>query len=378
MVADERQEAARCGMNATEAYLYSLYLRCGIDAGSIVVTTKSHPVGCYRLDQIDLATQAIQSQPDTYIKVNLMDAEAMKARLAEKRQENRFAQVVGTANEVKTIVSLHLDVDADKPGYLDRDTTLRRLDEMPVKPSMIINSNSFYGGFHAYWFLANPYKIACEDDREFIKTIALRWQARLRTLLDGKLDSTANIDRVLRAVGSRRSNGNNVNIHRMLPECRYTLRELSLPADDAELKKDSCSVVRKLITKTLGPCKDSDEPITEYIRASSITVADLLLEAGYTSLRGDEWRRPNSESGSRSLKIATKLDKPGINMFSGGDPNFGCHQKDGSVGQFYPIEAVFVNLRYDGDWKAAAKWCREQISARLCKEVDQRRIPVCQ
>jgi hypothetical protein len=358
-------------MNAdhTLCWMRHLYDRCKLGDGHIVIVAANKSKSCtwrsvasIPCRHIEQAAQVATSLPDLYVKVNLMDADAMAQRLAEKRLTNPRAQITGNRDEVKTVVSFHLDVDANKPGYLDRETTLALLDKMPKPPTMVVNSKGSVGGFHAYWCLREPFRIQTPADREYISKLTLRWQRRLDELTGGKLDSTANIDRVLRTVGSQRSSGEFVSLQYDRPDAIYSLRDLALPPSGDEIRSEAQRVVTKQINEILGPCKSTGQPISDYIRAASVTVEALLEAHGYQRLRDDEWIRPNSESGSRSLKIATKLGTPGINVFSGSDPHFPCLQRDQRVGRFYSLEEMFVRLRHGGDWKAAARWCAEKIS----------------
>ncbi len=356
---------------ATLHYLRTLYGRCTRDDGVLVVCARGNdfifPIGTFRLNQLSEAAKAIHSRPDLYLKVNLMDPDAMAARLGIKRESNPRAVVVGNALEVKTIVSLHYDFDANKTGYLDRQTVLAALDSMPVPPSMIVNSDSYCGGYHGYWLLQNPYRIESKTDRDFIRNVSSRWLAKLKALLNEKVDATQNIDRLLRPAGSHRANGNWVNLHRMLPECRYSLLELTLPIDEAEIEAKAAKAAKRQIKATLGTdVEQNDTPITEYLDSTRLTVDDLLERAGYTNLGSNQWLRPNASSRARTLIASDK----GINVFSGGCPDFDCLTKDGSPGAFYGIEAVFVNLFHNKDWRAAANWCRAEIFKKQCEGVD--------
>lgn len=354
-------------MNAgeTAAWLDALYSRCTPDDGEVVFvdSTKRKTVGTAiagKQDSLVHAANAINGRLDQYVKINPMDGEAILAR-AGSDEKRRF--IVGKADEVKTIISFHLDCDAGKSSkYHSRETMLKLLNKkMPHKPSLIVNSDGPEGGFHAYWLLANPFRITSEEDRDYIKSLAKRWQEKLNVFAGGKLDSTANIDRVLRVVGQKRKNGNVVSSHAYHPDRLYSLRELTVPLSLNEIKTVAQSAVKKQNRETLGNCEQSNQPITAYIDASSLTVEHMLTESGYKSLGGNEWIRPGSESGSRSLKLATDLDRAGINVFSGSDPNFCCNQQDGSVGRFYSIDQMFVALRHDGNWRTAAKWCHGEI-----------------
>ncbi|WP_182865024.1 hypothetical protein [Stieleria mannarensis] len=214
----------------TAAWLESLYGNCTADDGEIVIVEPSkrkllsvHPVGSG--DALVDAAKALAGKEGHYLKINLMDAQAMRER---SRREGKGRFLTGNLSEVKTIVSLHLDCDAGKSSrYHSREAMLWILGQMPHKPTLIVNSDGSDGGFHAYWILERPHRIADDDDRERVKGIAKRWEQRLNNLADGKLDSTANIDRVLRVVGQRRTDGNLVFCHDYEPSRVYTLDQLS-------------------------------------------------------------------------------------------------------------------------------------------------------
>tara|TARA_R110002073_G_scaffold177188_9_gene335143 strand:+ start:5213 stop:6202 length:990 start_codon:yes stop_codon:yes gene_type:complete len=211
---------------------------------AVVAANKKHPVGFYRVDELDKAAKAMFGQDDLYIKVNLMDSKAI---------QSRGPYAVGNRQEVKTIVSFHLDFDAGKDDrYLSRDEALAAMNRMPHPPSIIVNSDGEEGGFHPYWLLDEPYRIKSDDDREFISSLTYRWQTRLNELAAGKLDSTANIDRVLRVVGGNRSNGNRVQIHEYYPHRRYSVEQLTIPATDAEIVADATNSVKALFRSAIG------------------------------------------------------------------------------------------------------------------------------
>ena len=349
------------GMTETAAWLDALYGHCSKDLGEIIFVSpcKRRTVFADHVgSQKDLikAAEAIDGKAGHYLKINLMDGYAM---LDRSKREKKGWYIVGNKSEVKTIISFHLDVDAGKSDkYLSRGEALEALDKMPREPSMVINSDGDTGGFHAYWLLQEPFKIERDGDRDFISELAVRWQNRLNKLAGGKLDATANIDRVLRVVGQPRCDGGMVTCHEYHDDRRYSLRDLTLPKDVRQVKKAAEVTAKRILKESLGDCRESNQPISEYIRAANITVEGLLSDAGYEPLSNDEWLRAGSESGARSLKIATKHD--GINVFSGNDPNFeGCD--DGSVGRFYSTEAVFVHFRHEKNWKKAARWCHEKI-----------------
>ncbi|MDV6034390.1 MAG: hypothetical protein F9B45_30715 [Phycisphaera sp. RhM] len=216
----------------TAAWLETLYGQCTRDDGEIVLVhpTKKRLESCHMIGSgyaLVAAAKAMDGKCGYYLKINPMNADAMRER---SRREGKGINIVGKADEVKTIVSFHLDCDAGKSSkYHSRNAMLRILGRMPHKPTLIVNSDGSDGGFHAYWILDKPHRITDDEDRERIKAAAKRWEQRLNTLADGKLDATANIDRVLRVVGQRRQNGNLVYAHDYEPRRVYTLDQLTLP-----------------------------------------------------------------------------------------------------------------------------------------------------
>lgn len=209
----------------TAAWLDILYSQCSEDDGSIVVVSSKrnsvvsvHPVGSGR--RLVDAARSMHGHHGCYLKINLMDQQAMEQRAAKTGKT-----VVGNRKEVKTMVSLHLDVDAGKGGkYVNRKHALWALGNMPKPPTLVINSNGEAGGFHAYWVLREPVRI-CRN-RDQIQKQCEAWNLRLKELCGGKLDTTCNLDRVLRCVGVPRLDGGRVFMHSYEPSHLYGLEEL--------------------------------------------------------------------------------------------------------------------------------------------------------
>lgn len=359
---------------AAEEYLSTLYSRCTPGDGEIVLvdSTKRQPIGSYQFDELPRLAVDIRMNAGCFIKINPMDAGKIASRQAEKIREHGFGWCVGNAAEVRTVIGFHLDVDANKGDhYPTREQAIAALWSMPVSPTLVVNSDSQEAGLHAYWLFADPQRIRSEAERKEWSEKSRRWLARLREAVkriagdDKKVDSTANLDRALRPVGSVRASGNLVSIH--CNENRfYSVDDLYLPPSDEEIQVSAAAKAKALFDSVLGPVVATGRPIQDFIDAAYITPETLLAEAGYVQLRDPlEWRRPGAANPGRSLKIATKLDTPGINVFSGGDPLFTCTQKNGSVGRFYSVAEMFVILRHAGNWKAAAGWCRQQIGERI-------------
>jgi hypothetical protein len=149
-----------------------------------------------------------------------MDSDAMS-----ERGKKEGKTVVGSRSEVKSIVSFHLDVDAGKGGkYVNRKHAIWAIESMPKLPTLIINSKGDEGGFHAYWILEKP--VVVEGNASAIQAQARAWNERLKQACLGKLDTTCNLDRVLRCVGVPRLDGGRVCLHSCDFSRMYKLEEL--------------------------------------------------------------------------------------------------------------------------------------------------------
>lgn len=215
-------------LSNTCAWLDTLYHNAGPDDGELVVIapSKNRVVSAHRTTSRGLvaAAKAMHNHPGCYAKINLMDYAAMCRRSAETGKP-----VVGKQSEVRSIVSIHLDVDAQKGKgkYATRRHVLWCISEMPLRPTLVINSNGDAGGFHCYWCLRKPYRISDDECRRNAAMIARSWQDRLASLLKGKIDSTSNLDRVLRCVGVPRLDGGRVCLESCDFDALYDLHDFA-------------------------------------------------------------------------------------------------------------------------------------------------------
>jgi hypothetical protein len=200
----------------TAAWLDTLYGRCRPVDGFLVViaSCRRKIVGVFPMgDPAELvrAAKLMHEHPGCYAKINPMNYAAMLSRAKQSGKS-----VVGNKDEVQSIVSFHLDVDAGKSAkYPSRPKAIWAVRQMPIPPTMIINSGGANGGFHVYWVFEKPHQI---EDREYVQSIAKKWQDQLKRHCDGRLDSTCNLDRVLRCVGVPRKDGRHV----MAEECDFS------------------------------------------------------------------------------------------------------------------------------------------------------------
>jgi AAA domain len=338
-----------------KAYLEALYQGC--DRGHIVFvgSTRDTVSAVFDVKRLDLAAKHIEREPlNLFMKINVMDHEATKAR---------NPQGIGGCDEVAAIVSLHLDVDAGKnKKYLTPQKMLDALDAMPLPPSMIIQTNGEDGGFHPYWLLDEPHYITDAADRQRCQDLSTRWLAELREhAKPGTIDGTANLDRILRPVGSLRASGNYVKTLIWNPSRRYKLEQFVLP----DIEKPPAPIYSS------EPRGDSESIIEKYLDAVGLnSVAAILSRQGYTHCRGGFWIRDGSESGAPTGEVYVKDGREGFTVKSGAADPLSCTNKKGNTGNWYSVESLFVsfyrncdasNKRNPQAWTDAAAFCHEYL-----------------
>ena len=268
-------------------YFQTLYSRCTRDDGHIFLTQgPSKILHRFRADEWQLAASATENSKPNYIKYNLQDGDAVGAGS------------VGKSSTVKTVVSLGLDVDAGKQQFHSRDHVLTVLNRLACPPTMIVNSAGDTGGFHCYWVFEKPIRIQDEMEREFLASTFKSFEDMLREKLDGKLDSTANLDRLLRPAGSVNEKYDEP-VDVVVADGRfYCINDLVEAAPVPE-------PVKPAIPMDAVPFKSyDDESIgTQFNQdvASTTIMASLMTSMGYEvwkSHKGDyhEFNRPGSES----------------------------------------------------------------------------------
>jgi len=344
---------AEISKQETADYLQALYGGC--ERGTIVFVDSSRGKvsATFNVKRLDLATEHVHREPlDLFIKVNPMD---------HQQTVTRNLHGIGGKAEVEAIVSFHLDVDAGKDDkYLTPANMLDALGAMPLPPSMIIQTNGDDGGFHAYWLLHEPHYITDDADRQRCQDISTRWLAELRKHAEpGKIDGTANIDRILRPVGALRKSGNRVKAMLVNSSRRYSIDDFVLP----------CIEQPKVEYKS-EPRDDSESIIEKYLDDVGLnSVESIISRQGYKPCRGDKgfWIRDGSNSGAPTGQIFTSKGKPGFTVKSGAADPLSCVNKSGGTGNWYSIPALYVAFYHDDDWKQAAKHCHEHFDAQKPK-----------
>jgi hypothetical protein len=148
-------------------------------------------------DALALARQALRwsaLERDVYVRCTLLAA----ARIMTMSGRGR-------AEDAVVLPAVWGDLDIAKRGsrqrYVpDHASALRFLQRCPIRPTLRVGTG---GGLHGWWCFREPVLITDETTRMQAERLVRRWQALLRSLLDGyALDSTHDLARVLRVPGT--------------------------------------------------------------------------------------------------------------------------------------------------------------------------------
>ncbi|WP_197231381.1 DNA primase family protein [Novipirellula artificiosorum] len=303
--------------------------------------------------------EAFTGSGELFIKTSLYDADKM---LARSERNGNSLWMAGQSDELTVVTAGVLDGDAGKPGYLTREQMLEAVARMSIPPTMIVSTRDGCG-FHFYWILRVPVIVR---DAEQLREINRRFASLQRELEqhvkaidpDAKLDAVYGAERVVRPVGSKRSNGDAVTLYECHQDRLYDLDELSMTG---------WGVVPEPVHRSA----DADSgPIERYIDAEGITVADLLAEIGCTDRGDGTWTRPGD---GVTAKSCVEYDHPeqgrnGITVYSKNWELFG--ERPGQSNAWYSDVAVFVTVRFSGDWTAAASFCRKEMPIDMSEVFD--------
>jgi hypothetical protein len=321
-------------------YLKALYGQC--KTGQIVFCGPEQNVvaAVFDVSELEAAAEFIENCPhQLFFKVNPID----RAKTLARSQYG-----TGQADEVVSIVSIHLDVDANKSDkYGSQDQVLAALAQMPLKPSIILLSDGDNGGFHVYWLLNVPFELTNEAARILASRISKRWETELRRLAgDKEVDKTGDIARLLRPLDSLRNSGNRVKVYTWFPELRYSIEDFELPPLETNSEpspEPSCS-------------SPSGGVISDYLDHLGLrTPHDVLMHYGYKQWKSKQgfYIRPKSESGMYSCKYFENGGTPGFTFYSGA-----AHPFDS--GGWYTREALYVGFEENRVDKAAFKKVAEE------------------
>lgn len=156
------------------------------------------------------------------------------------RKQNLGQFKRGGKEECAAVQVCWLDVDYGKLGHAsenlppDKETALRLVDALPLKPSIIVDSG---GGLHVYFLLKEPVALS-QHLEEFERVNKLFTNTFCQIVKDAGWDAdsgTANADRILRIPGSLNGKSDPprpVELISFVPTNRYTLEEIAESCPD--------------------------------------------------------------------------------------------------------------------------------------------------
>lgn len=166
------------------------------DDSRIVIWNRSRIAWCASADQAEATARSCEAESrEAYFGACLQDA---NAEAPGRRGSNASARVLG---------GLWLDVDVAGPGHKkprlppDEPSALGLIDALPLKPSVVLRTG---GGFHAWWFLKEPFTMQTEADRARAAKVCEAWQALAHAGAASrgwKIDSTHDLAHVMRLPG---------------------------------------------------------------------------------------------------------------------------------------------------------------------------------
>ena len=333
-------------MNTSLDYLQTLYGKATYGDIVLIKDCRNKVAATFKPCELEQCAAFIESYTtDLFIKVNVMDHNKTLTR-------SQFG--IGGTAEVEAIVSFHLDVDAGKDDrYLTRENMLEAIDKMPCEPSMIIETNGDAGGFHAYWILEEPHYIVSEDDRNELGRISTAWLEQLRRHASpGTIDGTANLDRILRPVGSLRvKSGNRVRVFKTTNK-RYRLSDFILPEPETP---------KPIVEYTAN---DGESIIDQYLDSIGLNTPEAILtQQSYSRVNNVFWTRPGSQSGQPTGEVFRANGKFGFTVKSGAADPLSNMNPNGTSGRWYSCAALYVAFHHGNDWKRAAAFCYGEIEA---------------
>lgn len=151
----------------------------------------------------------------------------------------------GKKSDVKALVACWVDIDIAGPGHKlenlcpDEEAAYELLKKMPHRPTVVVHTG---GGLHAYWFLKQPFEINDKQQLERASKALKGWENLLKSKTDYKIDSTAELARVLRLPGTKNwknEEPRDVKIISAAYSRRFNLEDFEkhLPEEKAPAKK---------------------------------------------------------------------------------------------------------------------------------------------
>lgn len=239
----------------------------------------------------------------------------------------------GKESDVIAIPGFAVDVDIAGPGHKEvnlpptiRDALDIILNDMPIKPTMVINSG---GGIYPYYLFKEILVIETYEQLAFVKNLSVALQAYIRNLFKEKgwrLDNTSNLDRLFRLPGTFNYKTNEPKlavIEYLNNDLRYNVNDFEKFAEkktlakgavmDTSGKKVMLAAVDKMIEKCawLKHCRDDAVTLSEPEWYGMITIL-CRCESGNDTIHqwSSDYPGYNDDKTNKKIEHALSRSKP--------------------------------------------------------------------
>jgi len=237
-----------------------------------------------------------------------------------KRKQGR-----GTKDTVQLINCLYAEFDA-KDFDNDKDKALNHILDLELNPSALIDSG---GGYHAYWFLAEPVHLD-DDNREEIDALQKAWVETV-----GGDPGAKDLARVLRIPGTYNTKYNPARLVDRVwidPENTFTLTELE-----------------NLTKPDIKPEKPAPKP------SSTFSAGNWSESLEFWTHKALEQARPGNRDNT-GFWLASQLRDAGLTM-------------DQAISSNYPENVPQTKDKYTRkDYERTVKRAHDKIIMRRCQE----------
>lgn len=216
---------------ATHGFLADLYGDAVDESTQLVLWTSRDKRGHW-VSSVEEAVAVAEAQPptsDLYYGVCLQDRQAYEEERGRRTgtvpADMTFAR--GYATTAAVVPGLWLDLDIAGDGHekkmlprsqVDAD---RILAELPFDPSWVVGTG---GGMHVYWLFREPWVLESPEERDRAAAVVRGWQTLAidaAANMGFVLDSTHDLCRVLRPVGTTNSKYNRRVVFRQVSDTRF-------------------------------------------------------------------------------------------------------------------------------------------------------------
>jgi hypothetical protein len=280
--------------SAFTAFLGDLYAESvGADHNLILWTARDKQSTW--VQSIDDAGGVLDRTPpstDLYYGVCLQDqAAALEERRRRNKDDNASLQYArGYASTAAVMPGLWLDLDIAGPGHEKRGLPTNQVDAerilsaLPYDPTWVVETG---GGTHVYWLWREPWILESDEERERAAAVIRGWQQAAidaATELGFVVDSTHDLSRVLRPVGTINSKYSRAVCFRQISDARFN------PSDFDDWAAEIVPLKKPQRMDQVGEIRSDMQPPAEKLMAM-LNLAPKFAET---------WKRERKEFPSQS------------------------------------------------------------------------------